>query len=139
MNPAAFHLRADFDGMPRLAEWVAEQAPVFAMNERQLYAIQLCLEEVVANLVMHAKPAGGAGVAITVRIEGSPLRVTVEDDAEPFDLTEAAPARAAASLEEAMPGGLGLGLVQGFSSSRAYAREHGVNRLVLRFDQDQVS
>ena len=133
MTAAAFHLRADFAEIPGLAHWVAEQAPCFAMDERQLYAIQLCLEEVVANLVMHAKPAAGTEVLITVLIEAAPLRVTVEDDALPFDLSALAPATAPASLEEAMPGGLGLRLVQGFSAWREYDRMEGQNRLVMGF------
>lgn len=133
MTTSAIQLRATFDDLPRLAEWVHAQAPAFAMDERQLYAIQLCLEEVVANLVMHAKPAAGPEVAITVRIESEPLRVTVEDDAIPFDPTAVAPAMLPASLEEVTPGGLGLGLVQGFSAWRDYAREAGRNRLVMGF------
>jgi serine/threonine-protein kinase RsbW len=133
MISRAIQLRADFEDLPRLAEWVEAQAPVFAMDARQLYAVQLCLEEVVANLVMHATPGAGPEVAITVRIEADPLRVTVEDDAIPFDPTLVAPAAVPASLEEVSPGGLGLTLVQGFSAWRDYVREAGRNRLVMGF------
>lgn len=126
-------LSADFAEMPRLAAWVDAEAPGLGLNERQLYAIQLCLEEVVANLVMHGRPADGPGIAITVRIEDAPLRVTVEDDAERFDPTQLAPATPPDSLDAAAPGGLGLGLVTSFSSSREYRSEGGRNRLVLGF------
>jgi serine/threonine-protein kinase RsbW len=127
------HFGADFAEMPRLAAWVEAEAPGFGMTERQLYAIQLCLEEVVANLVMHGRPAAGHGISVTVRIEAAPLRVTVEDDAIPFDLVDSAPAAPAPSLEAAEAGGLGLGLVNAFSTSRAYRSEDGRNRLVLAF------
>lgn len=133
MTPQAIHLRADFAELPYLAEWVRARAPEFAMEERQLYAIQLCLEEVMANLVMHARPGAGAEIAVTVRLEAEPLRVTVEDDAIPFDPEAMQSPPPATSLEEAMPGGLGLALVRNFSLRRDYVREPGRNRLVMGF------
>ncbi|WPB85564.1 ATP-binding protein [Sediminicoccus rosea] len=133
MTIRALHLRAELAEMPRLADWVAAQAPGLGLTERQLYAIQLCLEEVVANLVMHARPATARGISVTVRIEPAPLRVTVEDDALPFDLTVAAPAGPPPSLEAATPGGLGLGLVTAYTTAREYRAEAGRNRLVLHF------
>lgn len=126
-------LGADFAEMPRLTAWVEATASELGLTERQLYAVQLCLEEVVANLVMHGQPAAGPGIAITLRMEAAPLRVTVEDDAEPFDLTARAPARAAPSLEAAQPGGLGLGLVAAYTIARDYSSDGGRNRLVLTF------
>ncbi len=133
MTPQAIQLRADFAELPHLAEWVQARALEFAMEERQLYAIQLCLEEVMANLVMHAKPGAGPEIAVTVRLEAEPLRVTVEDDALPFDPEAMQSPPAATSLEEAMPGGLGLALVRNYSLWRNYVREPGRNRLVMGF------
>ncbi|WP_431303840.1 ATP-binding protein [Sediminicoccus sp. BL-A-41-H5] len=133
MRVRELHLRAELGEMPRLAAWVEAQAPGLGLGERQLYAIQLCLEEVVANLVLHARPAAGAGITVTVRIEEAPLRVTVEDDAEPFDQTAIAPAAPAETLEAAQPGGLGLSLVAAFTTARDYRSESGRNSLMLRF------
>jgi anti-sigma regulatory factor (Ser/Thr protein kinase) len=133
MTRRELQLGADFADMARLAAWVEAEAPALGLGARQLYAIQLCLEEVVANLVMHARPARGDGISIAVRLEDAPLRVTVEDDAEPFDLTSHAPAIGPASLEAAEPGGLGLGLVTAYTTARDYRSEGGRNRLVLDF------
>eukprot|EP01031_Cornospumella_fuschlensis_P052435 gene52435-64093_t len=116
--------------MPRLAGWLAEQAAELGIEGRQLYAVELCLEEVVANLALHAQPSGPDPIAVTVRLETAPLRLVVEDDAIPFDPTLAAAGPAAQRLEEAGVGGLGLGLVQSFSASREYQRSAGRNRLV---------
>jgi anti-sigma regulatory factor (Ser/Thr protein kinase) len=133
MTAREVQLSANFADMPRLAAWVEAEAAGLGVDARQLYAIQLCLEEVVANLVMHGRPAAGPGITILVRIEDAPLRVTVEDDAEPFDLTELAPVALPESLDAIQPGGLGVGLVTSFSSSREYRSEGGRNRLVLGF------
>jgi anti-sigma regulatory factor (Ser/Thr protein kinase) len=126
-------LQADLAEMPRLAAWVAEEAASLGLEGRQLYAIELCLEEVVANLVMHATPSGASPVAVTIRLETAPLRLVVEDDAAPFDPTGAAAQPQPRNLEEAGVGGLGLALVQKFSAWREYVREAGRNRLVLGF------
>jgi serine/threonine-protein kinase RsbW len=133
MTPSAIQLRADFDDLPRLAEWVRAQAAELGLEARQLYAIELCLEEVVANLVLHGQPSGPAPIAITVRLEAAPLRLTVEDDAIPFDPTAAVATGQPLTLEDAHPGGLGLALVRNFSTWREYARQAGRNRLVLGF------
>jgi serine/threonine-protein kinase RsbW len=124
---------ADLAEMPRLAAWVAEQAAELGLEGRQLYAIELCLEEVVANLLLHAEPSGEAPIAVTVRLETAPLRLVVEDDATPFDPTAATALPRGQTLEEVGAGGLGLALVQSFSAWREYAREAGRNRLVLGF------
>ena len=129
----ALQRTADLAEMPRLAAWVAAEAAALGLEGRQLYAIELCLEEVVANLVMHATPSGASPIAVTIRLETAPLRLVVEDDALPFDPTGAVLAPQPQSLEEAGVGGLGLGLVQSFSAWRDYGREAGRNRLVLGF------
>ncbi|MBX9748591.1 MAG: ATP-binding protein [Roseococcus sp.] len=129
----SLQLQADLAEMPRLAGWLAEQAAELGVAGRQLYAIELCLEEVVANLALHAQPSGPGPIAVTVRLETAPLRLVVEDDAIPFDPTLATGAPAAQTLEEAGVGGLGLGLVQSFAASREYGRHAGRNRLLLGF------
>lgn len=128
----ALQLRAELAEMPRLVAWLAAEAARLGLEGRRRYAIELCLEEVVANLALHAQPSGPAPIAVTVRLESAPWRLVVEDDAVPFDPTIAAPAYAA-TLDTAAAGGLGLTLVRNFSTSRAYGREEGRNRLVLGF------
>ncbi len=133
MTVASLQLQAELAEMPRLVGWVAEQAEALGLTGRQRYAIELCLEEVVANLVMHGRPSGCSPIAITIRLETAPLRLTVEDDAIPFDATAPLALAQPQTLAEASPGGLGLRLVQGFSAWRDYAREEGRNRLTLGF------
>jgi len=123
-------LTAEFEALPKLAAWVEAQA---GLDSRQAYAIQLCLEEVAVNLVMHGRPACGDPVQFTVTLETQPLRLTVEDDGIAFDPTEIPASAAAATLETASRGGLGLKLVNAFTEQRDYARLAGRNRLILRF------
>ena len=123
-------LTAEFDELPRLSAWVQE---LVGLNARQSYAIQLCLEEVAVNLVMHGRPAGGDAVRFMVTLESQPLRVMVEDDGVAFDPTEVPAQALSPTLETASAGGLGLKLLNGFAKQRAYERIAGKNRLILSF------
>ena len=131
MSAPSLSLRAELSEIPRLAAWVEQVAA--GLEARRLYAVQLCLEEVVANLALHARPAAGVEVSLTVTLETAPLRVTVDDDAIPFDPIQAASPAPATTLEAAVPGGLGLTLLRGFSTAQEYARVAGRNRLTLEF------
>jgi hypothetical protein len=69
---------------------------------RVVPASQLCLEEAVANIIMH----GGAkdeGLQIAVELErnGGTLVARIEDNGRPFDPTRAPSPALANSLEEA--------------------------------------
>ena len=108
------------------------------LDARRLHAVQLCLEEVVANLAMHASPEHGETVSVTVSIEADPLRVMVDDDALPFDTTAMPDPAGFTTLEEAQIGGLGLTLVRSFSATQDYARIAGRNRLTLGFDGESI-
>lgn len=123
--------RAQLEELPRLAAWV-EGLPL-GLDAKRLYAVQLCLEEVVANLALHARPGSGPHVTVTVAIEAAPLRVIVEDDAIPFDSIARPVAPPLTQLETAEIGGLGLTLLRGFSATQDYARIGGRNRLTLGF------
>jgi len=130
---AGITLAAEFGELPKLAAWVEAQAASFGLDARELYAMQLCLEEVAVNLVLHGRAETGAAVRFTVALEDAPLRVTVEDDGVAFDPTLALAAMPAPTLETVPEGGLGLKLVNGFTSRRDYARIAGRNRLTLVF------
>lgn len=123
-------LAAEFEELPKLAAWVEA---LVGLNARQSYAIQLCLEEVAVNLVMHGRPPGGDAVRFMVTLETQPLRLTVEDDGVAFDPTEVPAQAASPTLEMASAGGLGLKLINGFATQRDYERVAGRNRLVLSF------
>ena len=125
-------LNATFEELPKLSAWVAAQAP---LNARQTYAIQLCLEELGVNLVLHGRPQGGNAVRFTVTLETEPLCVTVEDDGVAFDPTDAPAQAASPTLESVTAGGLGLNLINGFATQREYERIAGKNRSVLSFGE----
>jgi anti-sigma regulatory factor (Ser/Thr protein kinase) len=122
--------------MARLSDWLDEQEQVLPIPNGLVYAVRLCLEEAVANLISHT-PATSEGPDITVDLawQGDVLIAAIEDHGPPFDpRTAPAPARPA-SLDDATPGGLGIMLMLSFATDIEYDTVPGRNRLTLRFAQ----
>ena len=126
-------LRGDLSGLTRLAGWI-EAGAQHELSADTSFAVQLCLEEAVANTIMH-----GAGkddrleIAIELERNGGTLVARIEDSGCEFDPTQFPPLSVAKSLEEARVGDCGIHLMRCFASGLNYERQEGRNRLTLRF------
>lgn len=134
----ALHLPAELPRAAELAGFLDQAADTLALTPAQRNALQLCGEEVFANIAMHGTHAGPVQVAITLEGEGAALRLVFEDNAPGFDPTMVSDPRPAASLDEMQVGGRGLLLVRRFSAAQRYTHAGGRNRLELRFSADQA-
>jgi anti-sigma regulatory factor (Ser/Thr protein kinase) len=132
-------LRNDLAELQRLAGWIESWARQ-GVSPDTSFAIALCLEETVANVIMYGSAEHGR-LEITVELErnGASLVALIEDNGRPFDPTRVPPPAAARSLAEAKVGDLGIHLVRSFASGMAYERRDGRNRLTLRFDESQAT
>jgi anti-sigma regulatory factor (Ser/Thr protein kinase) len=102
------------------------------------FAIQLCLEEAVANIIMYAAAKDDRlSIAVELARSGGTLVACIEDTGRQFDPTQVPPPTMAKSLEEAQVGGLGIHLIRRFASGMDYERRDGRNRLTLRFVESQ--
>lgn len=118
-------------GMVRLYEWLDEQEAALPIPDGVAYAVRLCLEEAVANLVLHAPAVGD--ITVDLAWQDDVLVAAVEDHGPPFDpRTVPTPARPA-SLDDALPGGLGITLMRSFASDIDYETAPGRNRLTFKF------
>lgn len=121
---------ADQAEIAAAADWIDDIAAAEKLPAPIVYAMRLCLEELLSNTIRH----GGASQAeVEVSLAGDALRMVIEDNGKPFDVA-AAPARHVDKpLDQLVPGGLGIGLVKNFASSVTYARVAGRNRVTLEF------
>jgi anti-sigma regulatory factor (Ser/Thr protein kinase) len=99
------------------------------------FALQLCLEEAVANIVMYGGAPEAAAIAIEIAHSGGIVKATVEDSARPFDPTQVPPRQQPTSLDETRVGELGVHLIRQYSSEMRYERRDDRNLLTLRFDR----
>jgi anti-sigma regulatory factor (Ser/Thr protein kinase) len=126
-------LRKDVAELERLAGWIEGFTRQGASPDVS-FAVQLCLEEAVANIIMY----GGAKddpieIAVELERNGTTLVARIEDNGRQFDPTHAPPPQPAASLAEAKVGDLGIHLMRSFASGMDYERRDGLNRLTFRF------
>ena len=126
-------LRNDLAELERLTRWL-EGAIQHDLPPDVSFAVQLCLEEAVANVIMHG---GGSGdrleIAVEVERRDGTLVASIEDNGRQFDPTQAPARPRPTSLEDAKVGDLGIHLMRSFANGMHYERRDGRNRLTLRF------
>ena len=135
----ALQLERSMQGLAGLAGWVDHLAAALCLASPQEYALRLCLEEAVANVVMHGTPIpGGPADLVTLRVRGASdaLHVTIEDACAAFDPLDQPPPDGQRSLDERQVGGWGILLMRQFARSMVYQRIDGVNRLALTIGRD---
>ena len=122
----------DLADVDRVVAWAEELAAGHGLDDHVRYAIQVCLEEGLANLVVHGQAVDGAK-AIAVTFEAAPpgATVTISDACVPFDVTrEEEPA---ADMADMPLGGLGLRLLRSFAAAMTYGQVGPRNVLTLTF------
>jgi anti-sigma regulatory factor (Ser/Thr protein kinase) len=129
-------IHAEIAALPRVFDWVDSIRQKLGLSQSTLFAIHLCLEEALSNIVLYGfadDAEGDKEVRITLEWSGDTVDVTIEDHGTAFDpLAVAAPAMPS-SLEEAPVGGRGIFLMRQFAQHLAYERRDGINHLALRF------
>jgi serine/threonine-protein kinase RsbW len=137
LNTSRRVLRNDVAELKRLARWI-DGWTQHCVSPDLSFAIQLCLEEAVANVMMH-RAGGDDQVEIAIELErnGNTLVACVDDSGPPFDPTQVPPPPLAPSLEEVNIGELGIHLMRSFANGMHYERRDGRNRLTLCFVEPQ--
>lgn len=131
----AYTMGAGLDEMAALAAWAETVTAEIGVSTSRAFAVQLCLEELVVNVILHAVPLAAAplSIGVFIRPQGPDLQVAVEDNGAPFDPTQAETKDPAPDLEAATIGGRGLMLVRQFAQALTYSRVGDRNRTMLDF------
>jgi anti-sigma regulatory factor (Ser/Thr protein kinase) len=126
-------LQSSLHELERLATWVETVARHAGLTFEQAFALQLCLEEAVANIVMYGA-ADDAPIFVQIAHSDGVVTAVIEDSARAFNPTQVPPRGKPASLEQARIGELGVHLIRHYSSRMHYERRDDRNRLTLIFD-----
>jgi len=122
--------------LSRAQSWAQSLAQHLGLSEKTLYAIRLCLEEALANVVLHGyRSEPGHLIVMRNWSESNMLFIAIEDDAQEFTPEDSPPPGASepASLESLTPGGYGIHLLRHFADSLVYERLVEGNRLTMGF------
>jgi anti-sigma regulatory factor (Ser/Thr protein kinase) len=111
---------------------VLEFLTPYAPSEQALFNIELILEESLMNVIWHAfSDQAEHRIDLLVRVDPQEIVLRFEDDGMAFDPLQASEPVLPTSLDDAVPGGLGLMLVRKFAKSVAYERSGDRNRLTI--------
>jgi anti-sigma regulatory factor (Ser/Thr protein kinase) len=103
-----------------------------------VFALQVCAEEILTNIVRHCG-SSGPQIEIDVRVDPHHVELVIVDDGEAFDVASAPARTAQGDLATMQPGGLGIKLIQSFASSLRYERVPQGNQLHVTIDIDRQS
>jgi serine/threonine-protein kinase RsbW len=128
-------LRSQLSDISLAYAWVERLAAQYAIQDATQFAMNLCLEEVLSNIIRHGY-SGQPDRSINVRFrnprEGCFVFV-VEDEAplfNPLNVPEPPPIK---SVEEIRPGGRGIPLLRQFAQELEYQATPTGNRLSIGF------
>jgi anti-sigma regulatory factor (Ser/Thr protein kinase) len=113
------------------ARWLDTIAVQHALPGTTTYAMQICLEELLGNVLRHG--GDGRRAKVGVEIDTDRVAMTVEDNGRPFDVASAPVKHVQGTLQDLEPGGLGIGLVHEFSDRLEYSRAGLGNRVTVTF------
>jgi anti-sigma B factor antagonist len=119
-------------GLARVGAWVDELAMLLNLAHRTEYALRLCLEEAVANIVTHALPVPGVNAEIvSLRLIAAPdqLTVTVQDQCAEYNPLQPDPTEH--DREKPSEGGLGVSLLRQHARDVTWSRVGSANRLAF--------
>lgn len=132
-------VRAEIAELARVGDWVESFGRRFGLRQSTLYAIHLCLEEAISNIVRYAfrdaddHDPRHREVRLSVEPMGNAIVLTIEDGGLPFNPLNVSPPAGPTSIEAISAGGWGIHLMKQFARSLSYQRQDNVNRLTLRF------
>jgi anti-sigma regulatory factor (Ser/Thr protein kinase) len=127
-------LRAHLSEIERPPAWIERIAGRAGLATETTFALQLCVEEAIANIIMYSGAPEEARISVDLMLDSGRVVVVIEDGGRPFDPTGLPPRVKPASLHESRIGELGVHLMRQYSSSMRYRRLDGRNRLTLTFD-----
>ncbi len=129
-------LQSQLHELARLWSWVEAQAAALGIPANTEFAIQLCLEEAISNIIRHGH-GGQPNLAITVDCTTpagtQEVVFAIEDHAPPFNPLAADEEPLPSSIDQVRPGGRGIRLLRKFAGSLAYQRLPAGNRLTIGF------
>ena len=114
--------------------WIERLAAEYSIPGDTQFAMNLCLEEVLSNIIRHGY-ANTPDRPIVIRYtrQDSSSLLVVDDEAPPFNPLAAKEIPVEESLEGLRVGGLGLRLLRSFATSLSYEPMPAGNRLRMTF------
>ena len=123
----------DLSELERLNLLVEEFGGENNFKTEEEYAIYLCLEEMVTNVISYSWPDSEEhNINVRLSVDEDAIKVEIDDDGAEFNPVEFGKPDTAASVEDRPIGGLGIHLVKQTMDDMFYQRVDNRNILILK-------
>jgi anti-sigma regulatory factor (Ser/Thr protein kinase) len=135
----SIELDSRLEELVRVGPWIDALADRLGLHEGKRFAIHLCMEEALANIILHGyRSEPGHPIVITSFVAAGTLSITIDDLAPLFSPIEFLPHSSSSdadtpSLDSITPSGNGIRLLKHFAGSLGYERRLNGNRLTIAF------
>ena len=127
-------LRSRLEELAAVWPWVDALATEYSIPAKTVFAIHLCLEEALSNVIRHGCDGqGDRQIIVSFSANEESATVTIEDQASHFNPLAAPSAATPSSVDDLRPGGRGILLMRQFASHLSYEELPTGNRLTLVF------
>ncbi len=135
MHPNTLSTKFDvnLDETGRLNQMVRHFGKENGMSEKTVFVINLSLDELVTNIVVHAgsRDPKAREIFLRMSINNAEVRVEIEDDGSAFNPLDIPTPNLATPLQDRDPGGLGIHLARSLMDGIRYNRVGRRNVLTL--------
>ena len=124
-----FQIQNSSKGLGELRVNLERIASSWSLSKKQLFEINLLIEEIYANYTEHVENNRVHPVEIKLCREKDKLIIIITDHGPEFDPTKTADPDVHLPIEQRKAGGLGLYLVKHYADSISYSRTDNTNTL----------
>ena len=128
-------VESKLENLPKIAAFIAHTMRVLNIkNPKDIYAVQLSVDEACTNVIQHAysnKSEGRILIRCMLPSEGSQFVVHIVDWGKSFDPTTMPKPDTQSHLNERREGGLGVFLMRKFMDTVKYTSIQNVNKLIM--------
>ncbi len=118
--------------LARLEPFTADFARAAGLGDRDLFALQVIVEELVTNVIDYGGvPEGELAVEVELETDGNHLHMRFTDRGRPYNPLEREDPDTTLPAEERPIGGLGIFFCKKLTEAQEYRREPGANVLTL--------
>lgn len=131
MDPKAIRLTSSLDHVGLARDFVAEIAKSVPMNDRQVYDLELAVDEALTNVIEHAyEGREDAQVELAVTHQGDSFTILITHDGLSFDPASQPDVDLKEYIAERRVGGLGLFLMKKLMDEVEYTTDSEGRRLI---------
>lgn len=137
-KPVELAFEAELENLEDVQSQVEHFSEAQQLSVKASYALSLCLEELLTNVINHghSSEANGTQVRLTLALVEDEVRVTIEDNGTPYDPTVTPEPDLDALLEDRPIGGLGVHLVRELAHRFDYCHRDGKNCVSIAIDRN---